>query len=254
MTSDRYDVINWAVSHNSKRFSFGIRKGISHYMKYRLRQIWINLKIYASLPHFWILGTVVVLSIVACTISVVCMTSNPFLSSVFANIFAGLITGIVISLISTIKSITLYKTECLIEWLDSLHKDILEYTRMYQNMVFRSQSDFDDETLYNHIYDTLCCGNNINVTISQGRFNHSLPFNSYRYMKDKLEYDAINCSKNNEELREQIMKLDVKNVTNKELRDLFANMDRELNILNGKILKHITYLETRKKAINISFM
>ena len=43
-------------------------------------------------------------------------------------------------------------------------------------------------------------------------------------------------------------------VTNNELRDLFKDMDRQLSILNGKIIKHITYLKTRKKAINISFM
>lgn len=223
-------------------------------MKYKFKQIGKNIKLYASLPHFWILGIILVLSIISCMISVTCMERKPFLSSVFANIFAGLVTGIVIGLISTIKSMTLYRTECLIEWLDSLHKDILEYIGMYQKMVFRSQSDFDDETFYNHIYDTLCCGNNINVTISQGRFNHSLPFNSYKYMKKRFEYDAVNCSANNKKLREQIMTLEVKTVTNNELRDLFKDMDRQLNILNGKIIKHITYLKARKKAINISFM
>ncbi|MBD5527818.1 MAG: hypothetical protein HDR02_05325 [Lachnospiraceae bacterium] len=224
-------------------------------MKYKLKQMWRNIKIYASLPHFWILGTILVLSIITCAISVACMKLNPFLSSVFANIFAGLITGIVISLISTIKSITLYRTECIIEWLDSLHKDILKYISMYKKMVFRSQKDFDsDETLYNHIYGTLCCGNDINVAISQGKFDYSLPFDPYKYMKNKFEYDAINCSKNNDKLREQIMLLDIKNVTNNELRNLFEDMDRQLKILNGKILKHITNLKTRKKAINISFM
>ena len=224
-------------------------------MKYKLKRIWKNIKLYASLPHFWILGIILVLSIITCTISIICMKSNPFISSVFANIFAGLVTGIVISLISTIKSMTLYRTECLIEWLDSLHKDILKYIRMYRKMVFQEQSAFDDEeTFYNHIYDTLSCGNNINVTISQGRFNQSLPFNSYKYIKNKFEYDAINSAENNEELREKILLLDVNKVTTEELINLFENMDRQLNILNGKILKQITYLEARKKAINISFM
>lgn len=73
-------------------------------------------------------------------------------------------------------------------------------------------------------------------------------------MKKRFEYDAVNCSANNEKLREQIMTLEVKTVTNNELRDLFKDMDRQLNILNGKIIKHITYLKARKKAINISFM
>lgn len=224
-------------------------------MKYKLKQIGINIKLYASLPHVWILGIILALSIIAGMISIAYMKSNPFLSSVFANIFAGLVTGIVISLISTIKSMTLYRIECLIDWLDSLHKDILEYIGMYQKMVFRNPCDFvDNEAFYNHIYDTLCCGNNINVKISQGRFNHSLPFNPYKYTKKKFEYDATNCSENNEKLREQIMALDVSNVKNSELRNMFEDMDRHLNTLNGKIIKHITHLKARKKAVNISFM
>lgn len=195
------------------------------------------------------MGIIIVLSIIACKISIACMKSNPFLSSVFTNIFAGLVTGIVISLIFTIKSMTLYRTECLIDWLDSLHKDILEYIGMHQKVFFRGQRDLDDETFHNHIYNILCCGNNINMVISQG----ILPFNSYKYVKEKFEYDAIYCSEENEKLREQIIALDVSNVTNNELRDLFKDMDRQLNILNGKIIKYITYLKVRKKAINISF-
>ena len=50
------------------------------------------------------------------------------------------------------------------------------------------------------------------------------------------------------------MMLDVRTVTNNELRDLFKDMDRQLTILNVEIIKHITYLKARRKAINISFM
>ena len=143
-------------------------------MKHRLNKIWINIKLYAGLPHFWISGLIIILSIISFTISVIYYDNNPFVSSVFANIFAGLVTGIVISLISTIKSITLYRTECLIEWLDLLHKEILVYIGMYQKMMFWNHSNRDEEAFYNHIYDTLSYGNNINVTISQGRFNSSI--------------------------------------------------------------------------------
>lgn len=243
-------VINKNVINN---FIYESRKGWR--MKYKMKQIEKKVKLYASLPHFWILGIILIFSIIACMVSIVYMKSNPFLSSVFANIFAGLITGIVISLISTIKSMTLYRTECLINWLGSLHKDILKYIRMYRKMVFSKEDEFEDyDAFYNHIYDTLCCGNEINVTISQGRFNQSLPFNTYKYMKKKFEYDATKYSRNNDNLREQIMELDASNVTNDELVDLFKDMDRQLRELNGKIIRYITYLEARKKAINISFM
>ena len=182
------------------------------------------------------------------------MKSNPFLSSIFANIFAGLVTGIVISLISTVKSITLYRTESIINWLESLQKDTLRYIKMHRKMIFRKENDFNNETFYDHIYDTLCYGHDINTTISQGQFNQTLPFNSYKYMKKHFDYDAIDYYENDDELREQVMILDVTTINNKELIDLFSEMDKRLNTLNRDLIKHITYLKTRKKAINISLM
>ncbi len=224
-------------------------------MKYKFKQIWKNIKLYASLPHFWTFGIILILSIIACVCSVIFMKSKPFLSSISANIFAGLVTGLVLGLISTIKSITLYRTTCLIEWLDSLHEDILNYIDMYQKMISKCKKNIDDaETFYDHIYDTLCCGNDINVKISQGRFDCSLPFNSYKYVKNSFEYDAENCSEKNEKLREQILILNVENITTNELRNLFKDMDNELRHLNSKILKRITYLEAKRKAINVSIM
>lgn len=223
-------------------------------MNNKLKYIYKTIKLYASLPHFWITGIILVLSIIACILSVKFMDNNPFLSSIFANIFAGLITGIIISLISTIKSITLYRTECIIIWLESLHKDILQYIKMHRKMIFRKEDDFNDETLYNHIYDTLCCGHGINTTISQGQFNRTLPFNPYKYMKKHFNYDAINLYNNDEELREKVIRLDVNTMKSKELIDLFAEMEHRLFSLNGNIINHITYLKTRRKAINISFM
>lgn len=223
-------------------------------MKKKLKHILKNIKLYASLPHFWITGIILVLSIIACIISIKFMSSNPFLSSVFANIFAGLITGIVISLISTIKSITLYRTECIINWLESLHKDILQYIEMHRKMIFRKEDDFNDEAFYNHIYDTLCCGHGINTTISQGQFNQTLPFNSYEYIKKHFNYDAIKHYKNDENLREKVIRLDVNTMKSNKLIDLFAEMEHRLFSLNVDIINHITYLKARRKAINISFM
>ena len=92
------------------------------------------------------------------------------------------------------------------------------------------------------------------MKISQGRFDYSLPFNSYKYIKDKLEYDAENCSEKNGKLRDKILILDLNNITSNELRELFKDMDKELTCLNHKVLRHITQLEARKRAINVSIM
>lgn len=223
-------------------------------MKKKLKHILKNIKLYASLPHFWITGIILILSIIACIISIKLMSTNPFLSSVFSNIFAGLITGIVISLISTIKSITLYRTECIIIWLESLHKDILQFIEMHRKIIFRREDDLNDEAFYNHIYDTLCCGHDINTTISQGQFNQTLPFNSYEYIKKHFGYDAIKHYKNDDDLREKVIRLDVNTMKTDELIDLFAEMEHRLFSLNSDIINHITYLKTKMKAINISFM
>lgn len=47
-------------------------------MKYKFKQIGKNIKLYASLPHFWILGIILVLSIISCMISVACMESKVY--------------------------------------------------------------------------------------------------------------------------------------------------------------------------------
>lgn len=224
-------------------------------MKYKLKLMCKNIKLFTSLPHVWILLIIVLLSVISCCISIICLQSNPFMASIFSNIFAGLVTGIVLNLVTTIKAITSYRMGCLIEWLEKLHEKILEYIEMRNKMIFKRKHDFkDDEEFYNYIYDTLCCGNNVNVIICQETFNYVLPFNSYKYIKNKFGYDARSYSEKNEDIREQIIVLDSKEVTTDQLCDLFESMDRNLRLLNMKILEHIRYLKQRRNAINISLM
>ena len=56
-------------------------------MKYKIKQAWKSIKIYTSLPHIWVFGIILILSIIACICSVIYMKTNTFLSSIFANIF-----------------------------------------------------------------------------------------------------------------------------------------------------------------------
>lgn len=233
--------------------SGGIKEDMD--MKCKLIRTWKNVVLYLTLPHFRVVLVIFLLSIVALVVAGTLQNSNPFLSSVFANVFAGLITGLVISLISAMKTMSLYKTECLIEWLNCLHEDILVYKEMHRKLIhFKNEEDIKEDggALYAHIYDTLCRGNGINITISQGRFKKDLPFNPYEYFKKEFMYDAVVQIKENDKLHEKIVSLDVNNVTSKELYILFKEMDRQLLILNGEILKQITNLEVRKKMMNIS--
>lgn len=60
----------------------------------------------------------------------------------FANIFAGLVTGIVLSLFSTVKAFSLYKTEALIDWLNNLHNDYMNYNKMSRKILFIMKTSF----------------------------------------------------------------------------------------------------------------
>ena len=113
-------------------------------MKCRLKKVWKRIKLYFTLPHFWVVGIILILSVAVFVLSLLCKDSNTFISSVFANIFAGLVTGLVISLISAIKTMSLYRTECIINWLNHLHEDILEFRKMHHKLMnFKNEEEFN---------------------------------------------------------------------------------------------------------------
>ena len=129
------------------------------------------------------------------------------------------------------------------------------YNKMSRKILFYNEDEFlTEEELYNYIYDVLCCGNDINVIISQGRFDQSLPFNSYKYLKKHFNYDAVEQESINNELREKILILDVAKLSAKEIRGIFENMNDSLFELNGSILKEIENLKIKRKAINTFWM
>mgnify|MGYP006865367257 CR=1 FL=1 len=221
--------------------------------KLKLKRVCKKIKLYIVLPHIWVLFLVAILALIMCVLSVVYIEINTFLSSIFANIYAGLLTGVIICLITTIKSISLYRTESKVRWLENLHKECLKFISMHHKLLFSKEDEFaDDESYYNYIYDTLCCGNDISQTISQGCFEEALPFNPYKYCKKKFSFDAVEVMNGNELLREEIIKLDVSTSSKTDIRELFKTMDSQIIILNRKIMKELELLQVKKKVINIS--
>lgn len=151
------------------------------------------LKTYGKLPHVWILLIIIILSITALLLSIHYMNKYQFLSSLYANIFAGLLTGVIICLVSTIKTMALYKTESHIKWLSNLHEDCLEFMSMSRKLIFYKYEDFKSyDEVNDYIYDVLCFGHEINVTISQSQFKESLAFNPYKYCKKNLNTMQLN--------------------------------------------------------------
>lgn len=211
------------------------------------------LKTYFSLPHIWVSIIILIFSLISLKISVCYYKDNELISSVFANIFAGLITGLVISLISLIKGISLYITQNKIKWLNEIHNECLEFIKESQKIYFSKEGDFSsEEEKYDKIYDLLCLGENVNLSISQGQFNEVYPFNTYKFVKKTLKYDAIEQSQINSGLRDKIIAIDISIITNRELRDLFKAMDYSIHTLNSSIINKIEQLELKNKTINIT--
>lgn len=230
-----------------------ITKGLIHF-KLSSKVMIKNLRLYCRLPHIWILVCILLLSMLMLYISFETKESNSYISSLSANIFAGLITGVVICLISTAKTMQIYKTESIVRWLTSIHDEFLKYRESYNKMIsFGRNKEFNDSTeLYDLIYDTLCVGNDINSIISQGRFNKSLPFDTYKYCKRHLGYDVVEKRKDFDDLREIIMRIDSNVITSKQLMNMFSIVDNELFRLNGDSLHKIDDLKAKLKALNSS--
>lgn len=216
-----------------------------------MKKIWKKFEIIIVLPQFITVLILLALALISILVSYYCYISAPFLSSIFSNIFAGLITGIAVCLISGIKQINSYKIEGKIVWLHSIHDDFLKFNKHYGEML-RMVNDpaITKEKLYDEIYDVLCEGNNINVTISQSQHNKALPFNPYHFFAKELKYDAIEHKKKNDVIREEIFNINVETITSQRLREIFKEMEHSLFILNGSIVSKITELEIKQSISN----
>lgn len=222
-------------------------------VKYIKKAIKQALKPYLGLPHLWTLLIIAALAFIMLWLSIDCKDVDSYLSSTFSSIFVGLLTGVTICLISTIKSVSLYRTECLITWLDDLHNYCLKFIDMYRGVLSYTECTLrDDDELYDYIYDVLCCGNDICSIIRREQFDKVLPFNTCKYCKKEFSFDAIEISKGNDKLREDIMALDPSQLSQQDLWVLFQEMNGQILDLNGHIISKLKELNAKKKAIHIS--
>lgn len=224
-------------------------------LKNIIKKIKRSIRLFFSLPHLLTTFVVVILAVITLMISSYLQTKEPFVSSVLSNVFAGLVTGIVLCVISSIKVVSLYRTERILSWLNDIHNDFLEFNKLHHKLLFIKAEDFKSENeFYDFTYDVLCAGNNIASKISQDSFDTSLPFNTYNYCKRYFNYDAVVFLKENENIRECVINLDFTTVTQKELRETFYNMEKSLFSLNAKIIAKTRELNAKKNAISTSFV
>ena len=224
-------------------------------LKNIIKKIKRSIRLFFSLPHLLTTFVVVILAVITLMISSYLQAKEPFVSSVLSNVFAGLVTGIVLCVISSIKVVSLYRTERILSWLNDIHNDFLEFNKLHHKLLFIKAEDFKSENeFYDFTYDVLCAGNNIASKISQDSFDTSLPFNTYNYCKRYFNYDAVVFLKENENIRECVINLDFTTVTQKELRETFYNMEKSLFSLNAKIIAKTRELNAKKNAISTSFV
>lgn len=222
-------------------------------IKFIKKEIMKALKPYLGLPHLWVLIAITTLSLITLWVSIDCKDVYPYLSSTFSSIFVGLLTGVTICLISTVKSISLYRTECLIAWLDNLHNNCIKFADMFRTIISFTEQNFKNEKeFYDYIYDTMCCGNDICLIILREQFDKVLPFNAYKYCKKELSFDAKEVSKDNDELRDVIFVLDPSRLSPYDLWMLFQKMNKQLLDLDVHIISKLRKLNAKKKAIHIS--
>ena len=228
-------------------------------LKLKLKSLYKNAKrsvsLFFSLPHLLTTLVVIILAVITLLISSHLQIEEPFVSSVLSNVFAGLVTGIVLCIISSIKAVSLYRTERILSWLNDLHSDFLKFDALHHTLLTAKKENYKSENDFNDfVYDVLCAGNDITSKISQDQFDTSLPFNTYKYCKRHFEYDAAMFLEENAKIREAVMNLDFYTTTPKELRKTFDDMEKSLFSLNGKIMKKNRELNAKKNALSSSFV
>lgn len=221
-------------------------------VKSLLKKSWRNIRLLFSLPHLMVTLVVVLVAIITLIISIKLQTTASYASSVLSNIFAGLITGVVLCLVSSVKTVSLYRTERIINWLDSINSDYLKFKHSYENLLSIFDSCETEDELNYFIYEVLCAGNNIPAKISQDRFDASLPFNTYKYCKRHFKFDAVAKKDQNDGLREIIIGMDLGRTTKNDLGKLFKEMDTSLSSLNSSVLSKKRELVARKNALSSS--
>ena len=194
-----------------------------------LKNLWDRLRLLFSQPHSITVILLIIIAILSLHFSF--NTDNSFLSSVLSNIFAGLITGIDICFISGIKSYSINVIENKIDWLNRLHKECLSYMRMQRGLLNRKQIKNIEE----YVYDMICSAAEINSSIRQSQFNKTLTFNLIKYSQE------IFLS-----VREKIIAGDIPNLSNKDLFNLFRDVENLIFKLNGNIVNKLEELKAKK--------
>lgn len=207
------------------------------------------LKIYFSFPQIRVFIVTLMLTIMS-FIGAYLIKDN-FWSSICANIFAGLVTGIVLFLLTGVKQIYIARQELKYQWLKKIHDQILVFIELHRKMLLNSVEIHSTE-FEELIYDTVCAAHNVNVYIEFGERDRKLGFNTLLYCKKQYEYDVLEKSNRDNDVREKIILGSYE--TKREADLLFDEIKRDLFTLNHLIITDMNDIEVKLKMVNRSII
>lgn len=227
-----------------------MKKGECHIVKKPNKLIW-RAKIIAKFPHIWVCAIILFAAVASLLVSLSLNCSgNNFWASIFSNVFAGLITGFVVCLISGMKQLTTTKAREKKAWLENLSGMLKRYFSGYNQLVKMRFDRFNgDEETFNFIYDVGSYANWVNDEIIQSSFSKTLPFNSLKYSKDYLSYDALGLCDAFERLHGNLQMLDVDRPSAKEIVKYFEEVNPALRGLNSEVYTAIRNIEIQLSEI-----
>lgn len=207
------------------------------------------LKIYFSFPQIRVFIVILMLTIMS-FIGAYLIKDN-FWSSICANIFAGLVTGIVLFLLTGVKQIYIARQELKYQWLKKIHDQILVFIELHRKMLLNSV-DIHSTEFEELIYDTVCAAHDVNVYIESGERDRKLGFNTLLYCKKQYEYDVLEKSNRDNDVREKIILGSYE--TKREADLLFDEIKRDLFTLNHLIITDMNDIEVKLKMVNRSII
>ena len=127
---------------------------------------------------------------------------------------------------------------------------------------FQPNPKSDCDVFYPYHYDSfedkvscvLSIYSEVEDKILSEMLDQTLSFNSYKYAKKNLNYDAIKYSEVHEKQRNRISNIPESEMTSQRLETEFKEMNYHIQELNERILGNINHLKKRKNIISSEVM
>ena len=212
-------------------------------MKYKIRKLKKAFSkafhIYITFPQVWVFLCILIFTIIAFVISI--STDNKYWQALSSNIFAGLITGLVLSALSGVRQVYAVVQQRKKEWLQELHKMILDYYSMNHDFSSNKYRGLDRD---DYIYDMGARTNWIKEFIIQSTFDRRLPFKTIDYCKKSYAFDVDSYAEKCDSLYAAICERQYSD-DKRSVWELFRSVDSEINTLNRKICNDIKDIEIK---------